>query len=268
MKPSYRVSRELVLPLNQIIADTQLQPRVGGLDPAHVRQLAQVAEQWPPLIVIQRKDQYFLTDGFHRYAAAPECGLQAVPVIVLEVAEDEDLRALAFSLNAKHGRPLTMSDRQAEAVRQLKAHPEVSNREIARRCGLAQATIAKIRKELEADSQIPAVETRTGRDGRNYTSTPKRSQKTVNLLTVLGNIAEALNPNEHRAITRYLLKLADSLEEQDRLKGFETFEDAAKACRLILGEEAAKELAERLGWSSNNILQIAIALGYRAEGQL
>src|ERR1035437_987794 len=143
-----------------------------------------------------------------------------------------------------------MSDRQAEAVRQLKAHPEVSNREVARQCGLAQATIAKIRTELEAGAQIPKVDARVGRDGRTYSRTPKHSTKRISLVTVLENIADALNPNEYRAIVRYLLKLADVLEDQDKLKGFKTIDDAANACRSVLGEEGVKNLSERLGCRS------------------
>ena len=74
-----------------------------------------------------------------------------------------------------------------------------------------------------------------------------------------------LHRNEQRRIVRYLEKLADLLEQQHTLKGFQAIEDAAKACCEVLRAEEAKELAERLGWSSGNIFDIARALGYRAE---
>ena len=60
---------------------------------------------------------------------------------------------------------------------------------------------------------------------------------------------------------QYLKRLADSLEAQDGLAGFETIEDAAAACRAVLGAAGAEALAGQLGWSSRNIVLIAAALG-------
>ena len=71
-----KLQTPLTLPLARIVADAKLQPRVGGIDADHVRQLAEVAEHWPPLMVIQRGKQYVLADGFHRFAAAQERGLR------------------------------------------------------------------------------------------------------------------------------------------------------------------------------------------------
>ena len=86
-----------------IVADPKLQPRRDGIDPEHVWELAQVPDLWPPLRVVKRGDKYLLVDGFHRFTAGCERGFKTFVAIVLDVAEDEDLLALAFSLNASHG---------------------------------------------------------------------------------------------------------------------------------------------------------------------
>ena len=260
------------IPTSQIIPDPTLQPRVGGLDFDHVKSLEGVAEAWPPLNVVQRSGGFVLVDGFHRFAAAQNLGLDAVTVEVLDPPEDGDLHGLAFALNAVHGRPLTLSDRRAFAARLLQAHPDWSEREIARRAGLVQPTVAKIRQELEAQAAIEPTESRVGRDGRSYTVTPRNRDKAPEQYqtrpTLLERIGDAFTPSERRnqrEIARYLQKLAGALEDQDQLTGFKTIDIAADACRAVLGETAARELADRLGWSAENIIQIAETLGYKPD---
>jgi ParB-like chromosome segregation protein Spo0J len=253
------------LPLTDIVADSEFQPRVAGIDPAHVRELEEVASYWPPLTVARRGQRYVLVDGFHRYAAAKHLNLASVPALVLDVPEGDDLHARAFALNAAHGRPLTLSDRRAHAARLLKAHPEWADREIGRRSGLVQPTVAKVRAELESSSAIPTVKARVGADGRTRAVKEQEPSPGAPLTSVLADVISALDPSPQRRIVRYLVKLAAALEEQDSLKGFETFEDAAQACRSVLGEERARDLATRLGWSAHNIFEIALALGCRLE---
>lgn len=113
------------LKMDRILVDPALQPRVGGLDAAHIAALKENPEAWPPLVVVERGG-YLLVDGFHRYAAAQNVGLETVPVEVREMPADGDLHALAFALNAAHGRPLTLADRRGEAERLLGADATVS----------------------------------------------------------------------------------------------------------------------------------------------
>ena len=264
-----------LISLSSIVADPALQPRVTGLDLDHINSLEVVAEAWPPVKVIERDGGFLLVDGFHRFAAAQNLGLETIAVEVLDQPEDDDLFGLAFDLNAKHGRALTLSDKRAFAVRLLKAHPELSEREIGRRAYLAQPTIAKIRLELESRDVIQPTDTRVGRDGRNYTvahknraAAPDRYQTGPTLLERIGDAFTPVERRNQRGIVRYLQTLAEALEDQDKLAGFETIDNAADACRVVLGTEATGELAERLGWSAANILKIAEAIGYEVDNQL
>lgn len=267
--------------LADITVDATFQPRIDGVDLNHVRSLEAVAETWPPLKVVSHGDGYLLVDGFHRFAAAQNLGLETVTVEILDPPEDGDLLGLAFALNAVHGRPLTLSDRRAFANRLLKAHPDWSDREIGRRCGLVQPTIARIRQDLESNQAIEPAETRIGRDGRSYPATPKPAptasatsastatrkpqQPSVSLGDVISRIFTPAERINQRNLVRYFERLAGVLEEQDKLKAFDTIDDGADACRAVLGEKKAKDLGERLGWSAQNILWVAEALGYPEE---
>ena len=254
----------LEIEIVNIAVDQQLQPRVGGLDPEHVQELATVAGQWPPLRVVKQGRGYLLVDGFHRLAAAQNLNFKHVAVEVLEPPADGDLHALAFALNAAHGRPLTLSDRRAFAARLLRTHPAWADREVGRRCGLSQPTVAKVREGLEQEAHIPVMDTRLGRDGNTYPATQRRvAQEDATVIP-----ESPLSPGERstqRVMVRYFEQLAERLEAQDALDGFETIDDAATACRVVLGAEKAAALAERLGWSSRNILELAQALGFVSE---
>jgi hypothetical protein len=228
----------------------------------HDRAPEPVVEHWPPLKVIKRGDDYLLIDGFHRLAAARNRNLKAVTAEILDLPENGDLHSLAFTLNTAHGRPLTLCDRRAFAARLLRAHPDWSDREVGRRSGLVQPTIAKVLQELERHADIPATATRIGRDGREYAVAPRQPRNgTTTLGSVVDTLMFAFDQTGRWQISRFLSRLADVLEEQDQLKGYETIDDAVQACRAVFGDDGAKKLAGRLGWSSDNILKIAQALG-------
>ncbi|WP_162800618.1 ParB/RepB/Spo0J family partition protein [Acidibrevibacterium fodinaquatile] len=254
------------VPVRRVVADPALQPRVDGIDPDHVRALEAVPEAWPPLRVVVQGDGFLLIDGFHRLAAAQNLGLAEVPVEVLDPPADGDLTSLAFAFNVAHGRPLTLADRRAFARRLLHQHPDWSDREIGRRAGLVQPTIAKVRQDLERDAAIAPAETRRGRDGRVYPASPASSSRSI--VDVISDVIErATTPAERiqqREIVRHLERLAVMLETLDNLAGFSTIKAGVDACRAVLGEAKARELAERLGWSSGNVLAVAEALGYEA----
>jgi hypothetical protein len=250
--------------LSQITVDPNLQPRVNGLDASHVQELQDAFEICPPVRVVKKDDAHILIDGFHRYAAAQNLQREKITVEIIEAKNDVDLFALAFSLNAAHGTPLTLSDRRAYATKLLQGHSDWSDREIGRHCGLMQPTVAKIRQDLEQKKSIPVVTERTGRDGQKYSMPPKKQPEKIPILHLNKTITPSGRASQ-RKITDYLMKLVDLLEEQDELPDFETLNDAAEACRAVMGNDLASALADRLGWTSYDILEIAKLLGYRKE---
>jgi hypothetical protein len=262
----------ITLPLEQIVIDPALQPRVDGIDPDHVRMLETVPESWTPLVAVMADGQYVLTDGFHRYASAQNLGLEVVTVDVVAMPSNGDLKALAFSLNAKHGRPLSLTDRRAEAGRLLLAHPEVSNLEVSRRVGLSPTTVAAIRTRLEEADAIAPLPERIGADGTRYPVTTTRSLRHPGTLpdegigerltATVGGLFTSEERRRQRKLAVYFRRLVVAVEDGDDLAGWDTAENAAEACRLVLGHDAAADLGERLGRRCRNVLNVAIVLGY------
>jgi len=256
--------------LNDIHIYPSLQPRVEGINPAHVAVLQQVPESWPPIAVIPHEGRYLLVDGFHRYAAAQNLGLTAITAEVLSIPEDGDVHTLAFALNAVHGRPLSLDDRRAFAARLLAHQPQTSNMEVSRRSGLSPTTIATIRERLEATEQIEAVPERIGSNGNRYpTPEPERAAGELPSIGIGASVGQALgrliSPGkraQQRKLAKYLQRLAVALDDQDELDGWSSADEAAEACRLVLGDDVATALGERLGRASGNVLNVALVLGY------
>lgn len=254
------------LPLDHILVDPALQPRVGGLDPAHVAALQENAEAWPPLVVVERGG-YVLVDGFHRYAASQNLGLETVRVEVREAPADGDLRGLAFALNVIHGRLLTKMDRRAEAERLLRANPLISSLEVARRTAISPTTAERYRSELEDSGAIEATEQRISRSGVAYT--PSSPRQRGELPEVQETLAERLltakDRREQRRLARYCERLSVALDDQYAFTSWQTASDPAVACRVVLGDEEAAALGGRLGPAARNVLDLACTLGYEDE---
>jgi hypothetical protein len=256
--------RILHVALNAIAVDPNVQPRVDGLDPRHVRELEQSPESWGPLAVVELGGRMHLVDGMHRYAAAQNLQLADIEVRVLDPPPEDDLRGLAFALNAVHGRPLSLTDRRAEAARFLRLHPERSDREAGRRCGLSQPTVARIRADLESGEEIERAERRVGADAKWYPAPARKpgDLPSASVSETLGAIGSRVFSGAERArqrrIVAYLRRLAVALEDSGDL--LDDHVAAAEACRLVLGDEKAAELATRIGPIALSLAQIAEAL--------
>ena len=95
--------------------------------------------------------------------------------------DGDDPYALALSLNL-HRRHLTTEQKRELIAKLVKAKPEASNLQIAKQVKADDKTVAKVRSELEARSEIPNVKIRTDTKGRNQPSTkPKTSAKPASL---------------------------------------------------------------------------------------
>ncbi|MEU6076715.1 ParB/RepB/Spo0J family partition protein [Micromonospora sp. NPDC047074] len=140
-----------------------LSPRLDGVDTSHVRHLAGLADELPPLVV--HRATMRVMDGLHRLAAARVRGQRQVPVVYFEGTSAEAF-VVAVRLNATHGRALRAKDRAAAARRILDAYPHRSDRWIASVCGVAPRTVATLRQKSADAGQ--RLDTRIGRDGRRH----------------------------------------------------------------------------------------------------
>jgi hypothetical protein len=97
---------------------------------------------------------------------------------LLHISKDNDPYAAAISLNI-HRRHLTAEQRRELIAKVLKARPEQSNRQIAKQVKADDKTVAKVRTELQANSDIPNKTERTEASGRKARGRkPKPAQNT------------------------------------------------------------------------------------------
>lgn len=129
----------LEIPLSHIEANEDWQPRYSGLNPQHVRLLAESDPAvWPPIVVTSTVEgPYEVIDGFHRLEAARSLGLDSIRCVVDSDAGYPE----AVAANIAHGLPLSSEDRKFAARWFHEQEPELSYREIAHRVGLSDKTV-------------------------------------------------------------------------------------------------------------------------------
>ncbi len=103
----------------------------------------------------------YIWDGLHRGEAAKRLG--SLLAVEVQAGSRELAQWLALSANQKHGLKRTRADKQ-KVVREAFLHSygaTLTNREIARHCGVDHKTVGKIRQELEEIGEIDRVDKRT-----------------------------------------------------------------------------------------------------------
>ncbi|MDJ0382895.1 ParB/RepB/Spo0J family partition protein [Streptomyces sp. G-G2] len=142
-------------------------PRLAGVDQDHVRLLAALETELPPIVV--HRATLRVVDGMHRLHAARLRGRESIAVRWFDGTEREAF-LLAVETNNRHGLPLTLSDRRESARRILRAWPDWSDRAVAAKVGLSGKTVGVLRRtaaeqgETGAPGELPAA--RVGCDGR------------------------------------------------------------------------------------------------------
>ena len=145
----------LNIPISKLARVPDYNARLSGNQLAHVRRLLESdPDYWPPIIVTPWDDDaYLVLDGNHRWEAAKELDLDSLQCHVIEGGGYRE----AFEANRCHGLPLALEDRKAYATWLHDDAPNLSYREIGRRCGLHHATVKAALEGTHADASAPAV---------------------------------------------------------------------------------------------------------------
>ena len=154
---------ELIL-LKDIKRDGGTQMR-AGLDQPTVKEYADAMVSFgpralPPLIVFYDGSNYWLADGFHRYAALEQVVGANGPVWCdVRAGTQRDAMLHAAGANASHGLRRTNSDKR-RAVLALLQDPEWaqwSDGEIAKRCAVSQPFVSGLRKDFAPERNVTIV---------------------------------------------------------------------------------------------------------------
>ena len=157
--------------------------------------------QQEPIRIYQGK----ILDGRNRYKA---CLLAGVAPITIEYDGDDPV---GFVISANlHRRHLTQAQKQEVVGKALAAHPELSDRAIAKLVRVDHKTVGAKRAELEARGEIPRVKTRSDTKGRLYPVRGKSALRRSSAGSAVG-LAAAREPREADAV----LAFAALLNERD-----------------------------------------------------
>lgn len=118
----------------------------------------------PIKIYFDKEGNPLILGGFNRWHIAQELGWQFAPCEVMEVAPKER-RELAIMDNLAR-RHMTREQKQKIVEMFLKNDPAQSNVMVAKKTGVDDKTVGKVRQQLEATSEIPRLDKRKGADGK------------------------------------------------------------------------------------------------------
>jgi len=145
------------LNIDQLRIDGDIQPR-EELDQDTVSEYAdrmKNGDKFPPMLAFHDGSDYWLVDGFHRFAAYAR---NDTHVVFAEVRNGtkRDAALAAVECNATHGKRRSNADKRRSVMRLLEDAEwgQWSDREIARRCGVSYMTVSRMRPSLsQSDSE-------------------------------------------------------------------------------------------------------------------
>jgi hypothetical protein len=135
----------------------------------------------PPITLVKTAEGLVLADGFTRVEAARQAGLDSVEAEI-RTGTKRDAIVTNIEANAGHGSPLTLHERRRAAERMVSdpAWSKETDRAIARRCGVDNKTVAKLRRE-KAPATLGKARTvrRAGKTYQMNVSTTERPAPTM-----------------------------------------------------------------------------------------
>jgi ParB-like chromosome segregation protein Spo0J len=205
-------------------------PRLDGEDPEHIRILADVQDELPPIIVQRTTMQ--VIDGRHRVRAALSKGRTTISARLVD-CDERTAFILAVRENIAHGLPLRIADRKAAAVSIMASHPEWSDRTIGAAAGLSDKAVSALRTSATADPS--QSDTRVGKDGRVRPLNTAATRRQAALMITerpdagLREIARAtgLSPATVRDVRQRLERGEDPVPERYRYREGESRDFAA-----------------------------------------
>jgi len=202
-----------------------------------------------------------ILDGHHRARIAEALHVMCPRRVLPDLSETEK-RAHALAVNV-HRRSLSQAQRRDLIAASVKADPDVSDREHARRTGASDKTVTSIRRDLESTAEIPQLDRTTGSDGKSRPASrpaePDPIEQAVSRYPALdayrdqperiATLAGALDgySDEERPIRLDALAKHAAAKREGRLPQLQVKDDRADAifrhvnaaARLLLGHEDA-----------------------------
>jgi hypothetical protein len=159
--------------INLRVLKLGLSPRLSEQDIEHAQLLAYRFDECPPILV--ERSTSTVIDGVHRLLAARMLGRKSVTVQFFDGTHEQAF-VEAVKSNIAHGKPLSLTEREAAAKKILQMTGDWSDRRVAEVCGLSDKTVGRLRK---SSADIPQSMKRVGRDGRVRPVDPKQLRDSI-----------------------------------------------------------------------------------------
>ena len=151
---------------------TREELRKGAI--AEYADLIKSGRELEPALVIKDGEVLYLAAGFHRREAYRLAGRDSMPCIIRPGTRWDAIVA-GLADNQKHlGERLTNADKRRGAAMILRERYRTPDCKVAALVGCSDKTVASVRAELEASSEIPRNVVRMGSDGRRF-SVPSKA---------------------------------------------------------------------------------------------
>jgi len=172
------------------------------------KSICELGVQVPPI----EDENGDIIDGHYRDEIATRRGITYERTMLAGLTHAEKI-GLAMSLNINR-RHLNSEQKRELLATSIKADPQASDREHAKRTGSSDKTAAKVRVELEDRSEIPNVETRTDTKGRKQPAKkaapkPQKSEKEIQLDAIIRNLTQAASGFEYLSSKRMKITLTN-----------------------------------------------------------
>lgn len=142
--------------------------------------------QFPPVVVYYDGTDYWLADGFHRVEAHAKAGRDDIEA---DVRQGTRRDAVLFSAgaNATHGMRRTNADKRRAVMTLLNDDEwqQWSDSEIARRAGVSQPFVSKLRGTVELSYNDYTMDRKVTRNGTTYTMTTVPKSVTQEIVDVV-----------------------------------------------------------------------------------
>lgn len=233
---------ELRLEQIQVRDDLRVREKISSTLVKEYAAAIRSGEELPAVTVFQSGEDFWLTDGSHRYAAAEQAGKHIIKCVVRRGNYMEAL-AHAAGANRRHGLRMSRADKQRAIGLLLlcEEHRDESDRVLADIAGVDHKTVAKRRSEMVTSGEIPQSEERTGRDGRKLRNPKARNRQGVpakwvqqipkrveKLRDEKWADIEKMSPEQRRQINLEVTRAVESLEQlHSDIHNIETATDAA-----------------------------------------
>lgn len=152
---------------------TDLQARADGVDAttvAHYADRMTEGEEFPPITLFHDGTDHWPADGWHTAEAARKAGYATIDANVIDGTRDDAWEYAHTEANAKHGRPMSPSDKRKKVAAYINRHPDYADNRIAEKCHVGFHLVKSVREKLPDHVRAREPEKRTGADGKSYPS--------------------------------------------------------------------------------------------------